>query len=121
MSNVFRFIFWPGSYEQTVSFYRDRLEQPIVMQWDRSPQERGTVFKLGAGEIEILANAPGKKTIDPQGFEIAIEVEDVDSFYKFIKEKGISFRGEIANKPWGHRAFSINDPDGIKLIFFSVI
>lgn len=121
MSTVFRFIFWASNYKKTVEFYRDMLERPIIMDWDRGPTERGTIFKLGSGEVEVLALAPGKEGIQPKGFEIAIEVPKVDEYYRFVKEKGIPLRGEIADKPWGQRTFSVNDPDGIKLIFFTTL
>lgn len=121
MVDVFRFIYWTKCYDDTVEFYRDQLECSIVMDWDRGPEERGTIFKLGAGEIEMLAKSSGKEAIQPQGFEIAVEVEDVDQYYEYVKGKGISIWGEIADKPWGQRTFSINDPNGIKLIFFKVI
>ncbi len=76
---------------------------------------------MGSGEIEVLALPPAMEYIVPQGFEITIEVEDVDRYYQFIRSKDLTVRGELTNKPWGHRAFSINDPDGVKLIFFSPI
>jgi uncharacterized glyoxalase superfamily protein PhnB len=40
-------------------------------------------------------------------------VRDVDAWYDRIKKQGISIAEEIEDKPWGHRAFSIEDPDGL--------
>lgn len=120
-ANTFRFIFWPRDYQASVDFYRDMLECPMVMDWDNGPENRGSVFKLGSGEIEMLALAPGKEAIDPKGFELYVEVPDVDAHYQFVQGKGIALRGEIADKPWGHRTFSIGDPNGIKVIFFSAL
>lgn len=121
MTTVFRFIYWTESYEETIHFYRDLLERPIVKEWDRGINERGTIFNAGGGEIEVLAISPGKVVVQPDGFEVAIEVEDVDDLYQYVKEKKVSIRGEIADKPWGQRTFSVNDPNGIKLIFFAEI
>jgi len=52
---------------------------------------------------------------------LAYEVDDVDEWYRRIQEKGLPIRGELVHKPWGHRTFSITDPDGIKVILYSII
>ena len=120
MTSAFRFIFWAQDYDETVHFYQEKMEFPVVSQWDRSPTQRGTMVKVGTGELEILTISPGKEVIDPKGFEISIQADgDVDTYYEFVKGKGIPIHGEIADKPWGQRTFSVKDPNGIKLIFFS--
>lgn len=121
MKKIFRLIYRAKDYEASISFYRDKLECPVIMDWDRGVAERGSVFQLGSGEIETLALPPGMEYVIPQGIEIAVEVDGVDEHYTFAQQKGLDIRGEIADKPWGHRSYSINDPDGIKLIFFSNI
>ena len=121
MSQTFRIIFRSKDYYSSLHFYKEQLERPIVMQWDRGPAQKGTIFKFGDGEIEVLGLPPGMEYLQPQGFEVAVEFEDVDKEYQFVLSKGIKLRGDIADKPWGHRTFSVNDPDGIKLIFFSEI
>ncbi len=121
MPPLFRFIFWPHDYKKSVDFYEQGLGCAIISQWDKGPGRRGTVFNVGAGDIEILElGQEGKSVINPQGFEIYIEVPNVDEYYQVIKDKSIPILGEIADKPWGDRTFSINDPDGIKLIFCQV-
>jgi uncharacterized glyoxalase superfamily protein PhnB len=49
------------------------------------------------------------------------EVENVDSFYKTLKEKDIPTSSEPKSWPWGKREFAVKDPDGYKLIFFAAI
>jgi catechol 2,3-dioxygenase-like lactoylglutathione lyase family enzyme len=121
MAAEFRLIFRPQDYESSISFYRDGLELPIATSWDRGPDERGTIFQAAAGLIEILALPADWDYVPPQGLEIAYEVADVDAWYHRIRRKGLSIRGELVDKPWGHRAFSVTDPDGIKVVVFSVI
>ncbi|UTW64719.1 VOC family protein [bacterium SCSIO 12741] len=48
-----------------------------------------------------------------QGVYLTIEVEDVDSWYSTLQEKGIPIQIEIRNEPWGDRHFAIQDPNGI--------
>ena len=117
MSANFRLIFWASNYQKTVDFYREMLECPLLHDWDNGPGKKGTVVSLGSGEIEILEASEGKDIIQPKGFEISIDVPDVNKHYDYLKNKGVSIRGELADKPWGARTFSVNDPDGMKLIF----
>ncbi|MBN1178728.1 MAG: VOC family protein [Anaerolineae bacterium] len=121
MSGEFRLIFRAKEYEAAVAFYKDGLELPVVGAWDRGPAERGTLFQAASGVIEVLAAPPGQMYVQPQAIEIAYEVENVDTWYEKVQEKGLAIRGELANKPWGHRSFSLTDPDGIKVILYSVI
>jgi catechol 2,3-dioxygenase-like lactoylglutathione lyase family enzyme len=121
VTGEFRFIFRAKDYEAALAFYRDGLELPIVSSWDRGPAEKGTLFQAGSGIIEVLALAPGAEYVPLQGGELACEVQDVDEWYQRIRDKGLPIRGELADKPWGHRTFSLTDPDGMKVILFTVI
>jgi len=117
----FRFIFRARDYEAAVTFYRDGLELSIIGSWNRGPAQRGTLFQAASGIIEVLALPPGEEYALLRGVELAYEVDDVDKVYRRVQEKGLSIRGEIADKPWGHRAFSVTDPDEIKVILYSII
>lgn len=121
MGKDFRVIFVSKNYLDSVSFYKNQLGLPVITSWDRSEAEKGTVFQIGSGSLEVLGPNPSQAYKPPTAFELAIEVEDVDDFYSFVKNSNIPIRGELSDKPWGHRAFSITDPDGIKLIFYSII
>lgn len=44
---------------------------------------------------------------------LTIEVEDVDSIYQELKQKGIRTEIEIRDEPWGDRHLAIQDPNGI--------
>ena len=50
-----------------------------------------------------------------------IEVEDVDKYFLFLKQKGVDTSSEPRNWPWGKREFVVKDPDGYKLVFYSLI
>ena len=79
------------------------------------------MFQAACGIIEVLALPPGEEYTPPRGMEVAYEVDDVDEWYRRVREKGLLIRGELADKPWGHRTFSLTDPDGIKVILYSII
>lgn len=48
-----------------------------------------------------------------QGVYLTIEVDNVDSIYQELKEKGVEIMVEIRDEPWGDRHFAIKDPNGV--------
>lgn len=65
-----------------------------------------------------IQNESGKT---PKGLGIYtyIEVDNVDEYYKSIKDAGVDPRTEPKTWPWGKREFVVKDPDGYKLVFYS--
>jgi catechol 2,3-dioxygenase-like lactoylglutathione lyase family enzyme len=123
----FRFAYFTPAYEATIAFYRDGLEFPIVESWDRAPEDRGTLFQAAAGIIEVLiwpSSGVSKHLWDerpPQGAFMVIEVEDVDSTYKRVRQKGLPVSHEITEQAWGHRTFCVREPNGLTLYLFSEV
>jgi uncharacterized glyoxalase superfamily protein PhnB len=50
--------------------------------------------------------------LDRDAIELHFNVDDVDSTVAVLKAKGIEFRHEPANKPWGQRQAGFKDPEG---------
>jgi len=48
-----------------------------------------------------------------QGLFLTIEVDDVDTLYTAVQDKGIEIAIPIRDEPWGDRHFAIVDPNGI--------
>lgn len=66
----------------------------------------------------LLPNHPSQQPVfqspfQNQGVYLTIEVADVDSLYKELKQKKIDIIVDIRNEPWGDRHFAIQDPNGI--------
>lgn len=66
----------------------------------------------------LLPNHPSQQALFHQPFKgtgmyLTIEVEDVDSLYQSLKDKGVAIKIDIRNEPWGDRHFAIQDPNGI--------
>ncbi len=66
----------------------------------------------------LLPNHPSQqplfqKPFTGQGMYLTIEVDDVDKFYKEMKNKGVEIKIDIRDEPWGDRHFAIQDPNGI--------
>jgi hypothetical protein len=70
-----------------VSFYRDDLQLVVLESWDRSADDRGTLFAAASGIIEVLfrpenpASFHGWDDRPPQGAFMVIEVPDLEQAY----------------------------------------
>ena len=125
--NEFRFAYFTSQYDATIAFYRDGLELPLINDWDRSTDDRGSVFAAGAGLIEVLARPSGGKSshmLDarpPQGAFMVIEIDNTDDAYARACAKGLPIAQELKDQPWGHRNFCLTEPNGLVLYFYEAI
>ena len=122
MGREFRFVYATPRYDETVAFLRDALGSPVTGSWDRPGDSRGTLFVAASGIIEVLerADAPQAEPGVPLGGPfMAIEVDDVDALHERIAAKGVAVHHPLADKPWGHRGFSVLDPNGVEISFLS--
>ena len=85
-------------------------------------------IRIKFGDFRLAFMDENKATIQDDrnakkgvGMFMYFEVENVDSFYKTLKERDIASSSEPKSWPWGKREFAVRDPDGYKLIFFSNI
>jgi catechol 2,3-dioxygenase-like lactoylglutathione lyase family enzyme len=53
-SGQFRFAYFTPLYDVTVAFYRVGLDLPVIEAWDRSPEDRWTLFVAASGLVEVL-------------------------------------------------------------------
>jgi uncharacterized glyoxalase superfamily protein PhnB len=107
-------------YDRLVAFYRDVLGLPVHEVWD-GDDGQGTLFRAGAGIIELIADSPHHPAAPPQGVAVAIETDDVDGLYGRLRAAGADVTLALDDRAWGHRSFEIRDPAGMRLVFFSVI
>jgi catechol 2,3-dioxygenase-like lactoylglutathione lyase family enzyme len=120
MSAEFRFVYQSAVYDETVAFLRDKLELPVLNSWDRPGDHRGTLFAAASGIVEVLENAQAQRAAPGSPFMV-IEVEDVDAVHERIAGRGVAVHHELRDKPWGHRGFSVLDPNGVEIAFFTWI
>lgn len=52
-----------------------------------------------------------------KGVYLTIEVDDVDTLFETLKQRGITPVFPIRDEPWGDRHFAIIDPNGIGIDF----
>jgi catechol 2,3-dioxygenase-like lactoylglutathione lyase family enzyme len=134
MSGDFRFVYFTPLYNETVAFLRDALELRVADSWDRAGDHRGTLFvarssqanrtsvAAASGQIEVLENTGLDRRPSHTasgGPFAAIEVDDVDALHARIAARGVTVHYPLEDKPWGHRGFSVLDPNGVEIAFYS--
>lgn len=50
-----------------------------------------------------------------------IDVENIDSLYKELKDKSIEILAVVEDKPWGQREFAVRTIDGHRIMFGEAI
>jgi len=120
----FRFCYFTPKYEETVAFYREGLELPLIESWDRHPDDRGSLFKAADGVIEVVVKPQGPSDHlwddrPPQGACMVIEVDDVDGQYRRAAAKKLPVVQPLTDQSWGHRSFCVREPNGLTLYLFS--
>jgi|SRR5579859_3368664 len=120
----FRFCYFTPKYEETLGFYQEGLELPLVDSWNRSPDDRGSLFQAALGIIEVLARPIGPSSHrwddrPPQGASMVMEVADVDDVYRRSVAKKLPVTEGLTNQSWGHRSFCLREPNGLSLYIFS--
>ncbi len=114
----FRAVWFPRDYDAAVAFYRDTLGLEQVGGWDRGPEDKGALLAAGSGIVELIQLHEGQAYVAPTGVGLYVEVDDVDELYERLAVHALS-RPE--HRPWGHRVFSVADPDGVEVTLFSPV
>lgn len=121
----FRFTYFTDKYKETCHFYTNKLGFNLEHSWDRNEEDKGALFSAGEGLIEIMHRPSDKEEkisgLDyrvPQGVFMCIQVWNVDTLYKKLKSLDIPFKQDIVDQSWGHRSFSIIEPNGLVLFFY---
>lgn len=125
---AFRFTYFTKIYKETCNFYLEQIELNLELSWDRNENDKGTIFNAGVGLIEVL-HFPNNQGVfnsgldyrKPEGVFMCIQVWNVEERFKKYKDKGVIFKQEITNQLWGHRSFSLTDPNGVVLFFFEEV
>ncbi len=107
-------------YAASTAFYGNLLRFPVQEEWDES-DGRGTLFATGGGVIEVVEDSPHHPAETPHGVSVAIRVGDVDALHARLVDARVVPTDPLADRPWGHRSFSVHDPSGLALTFFQVL
>ena len=108
-----RVLLRPVDPERSRSFYRDQLGLAIYREFGTGP-ERGTVFFLGGGLLELSGRADGSPASTPTT-ALWLQVRDLAATHRELRERGVEVVREPRREPWGLDEMWITDPDGIRI------
>ncbi len=111
-----RVLLRPRDLERSRAFYRDALGLAIYREFGSGP-ERGTVFFLGGGFLELSGGSD-----DPSGrrVELWLQVRDLAAARRELGERGVPVVREPERMPWGLEEMWIADPDGVRICVVEV-
>lgn len=109
--------------KKSVRFYTYTLGLKLGMFYpDEENATYASVFIGDSKLMLVLARDQNKKFypkgLGGSGFQLFIQVDNVDKVYQKLKGK-VDIVDEIETKSWGDREFTLRDPDGYLLSFYT--
>jgi catechol 2,3-dioxygenase-like lactoylglutathione lyase family enzyme len=111
-----RILLRPRDVRRSQRFYEEELGLGVYREWGEG-QDRGIVFFLGGGLLEIS----GYSTEPPSdSMVILLQVRALRRVRDELVGNGVRIEEEPELKPWGLLEMVVRDPDGHALVFVEV-
>jgi predicted enzyme related to lactoylglutathione lyase len=111
-----RMLLRPTDPERTRAFYGWTLGLAVHREFGTGP-ERGTVYFLGGGFLEVS----GRSDSPPApGLQLWLQVEDAEAAHHELTEAGAEVLRGPVQEPWGLIEMWIADPDGVRICLVEV-
>lgn len=91
-------------------FYTNRLGFTLGFTWGDPPTFAG----VNLGEMQVFLS---QGTPSPEGCDVYFVVGDVDALYAYHRAGGVEVVGEIGDRDYGLRDYTVRDPNGYRLTF----
>jgi catechol 2,3-dioxygenase-like lactoylglutathione lyase family enzyme len=106
IEQVFLFV---TDLDKSVSFYHDLLGLPIV-----ASEGDWVTFELDDQTLTLqrMGDEQSALLTGPRNVQFALEVEDLDSFFTLLENRGVPFFLEPTLQGWGGKLAQLVDPDG---------
>ncbi|WP_335935562.1 VOC family protein [Streptomyces sp. PTD5-9] len=111
-----RILLRPTDPERSRVFYGRSLGLPVYREFGTGP-ERGTVYFLGGGFLEVSGRADGPP--EPS-LALWLQVADVGAAYEEVSARGVEVLRPPVREPWGLVEMWIRDPDGHRIAVVEV-
>lgn len=106
----------PTDPERSRDFYGGALGLAVAREFGTGP-ERGTVYFLGGGQLEVSGRSP--EPVSP-GLRLWLQVEDAAAAHRELLERGVEVLRPPLREPWGLVEMWITDPDGVEICVVEV-
>ncbi|MFD4996799.1 VOC family protein [Streptomyces buecherae] len=111
-----RVLLRPTDPDRSRRFYGRALGLEVAREFGTGP-ERGTVYFLGGGFLEVSGRSDTPPT---PGLQLWLQVPDVAAAHKELSEQGVEVLRPPLREPWGLVEMWIADPDGVKIVLVEV-
>lgn len=106
----------PSDPERSRAFYGEQLGLAVYREFGTGP-ERGTVYFLGGGFLEVSGRSPAPPS---PAVQLWLQVEDVTGAHEELLGKGVEIVRPPVREPWGLVEMWIADPDGTRIAVVEV-
>ncbi|SDM36910.1 hypothetical protein SAMN04487981_101293 [Streptomyces sp. cf386] len=106
----------PTDPERSRVFYGEQLGLAVYREFGTGP-ERGTVYFLGGGFLEVSGRS---ETPPSPAVQLWMQVEDVAAAHDELRTKGVEIVRAPVKEPWGLVEMWIADPDGMRIVLVEV-
>ncbi|MDO0928967.1 VOC family protein [Streptomyces sp. TG1A-8] len=106
----------PTDPERSRVFYGEQLGLAVYREFGTGP-ERGTVYFLGGGFLEVSGRSP----VPPSpAVRLWLQVEDVAAAHAELDARGVEIVRPPVKEPWGLVEMWITDPDGTRIVLVEI-
>ncbi|MGA4878382.1 VOC family protein [Streptomyces lydicamycinicus] len=111
-----RVLLRPADPERSRAFYGKALGLEIYREFGTG-SERGTVYFLGGGFLEVSGRAAGPPT---ETLQLWLQVADAAAAHQELLAHGVEVLRAPVQEPWGLIEMWIADPDGHRIVLTEV-
>ncbi|WP_413797853.1 VOC family protein [Streptomyces iranensis] len=111
-----RVLLRPTDPERSRAFYGEALGLAVYREFGTGP-ERGTVYFLGGGFLEVSGRSD---TPPAPGLQLWLQVADAAAAHKGLTAQGVEVLRPPKKEPWGLVEMWIADPDGVRIAVVEV-
>ncbi|MCM2514577.1 VOC family protein [Streptomyces griseoincarnatus] len=113
-----RVLLRPSDPERSRDFYGRRLGLAVHREFGTGP-ERGTVYFLGGGFLELSGRAESSPAGSPD-VRLWLQVADAEAAREELDARGVEIVRPPVKEPWGLIEMWIEDPDGTPIVLVQV-
>ncbi|MGW6144380.1 VOC family protein [Streptomyces sp. NPDC055144] len=106
----------PTDPERSRAFYGEALGLAVYREFGTGP-ERGTVYFLGGGFLEVSGHSEAPPS---PGLQLWLQVADAATAHEELAARGVEVLRPPVREPWGLIEMWISDPDGVRIVITEV-
>ena len=110
-------VFSVADLAASLAWYRERLGFAEAFQWGDPPFYAGVC--RGAAAIHLTSDPERRAELGRS--TVALTVDDADAAHRELVDRGATVTVVIDDRPYGMRDFMVEDPDGNRLAFGSIL